>query len=464
MATQAAGNGPHKRKRANGQDVPPWPADRVQRRLVAELVPYARNARLHSPEQVEQIAASIREWGFTMPVLVDESDEVIAGHGRLLAAEQLGLVDVPTMVAAGWTQKQIKAYRLADNQLALNAAWDFKLLAAELGDIEGLEALAGFSADDLVRIMGGHGGLTDPDDAPPLPPEPVTRRGDLWLCGGHRLLCGDATEAGDVALLLNGVKPNLMVTDPPYGVGYDADWRNRAVMVRGEQRGEHGSRAIGTVPHDDRSDWREAWALFPGTVAYVWHGGLHAAIVAASIEASRFKIRSQIVWVKTRPVISRGDYHWQHEPVFYAARPGDDDWQFVEEHALADYAVRTGAAGKFRGGRKQSTVWFIEHVKSETGHSTQKPVECMRRPIANNSSAGQAVYDPFVGSGTTMIAAEIEARVALCLDIDPGYCDVTVQRWQAFTGEVATLESTGEAFDAVAAKGDDAGQRKSAAR
>jgi DNA modification methylase len=394
-----------------------WPADSVTRRSLAELAPYARNARTHSDAQVEQIAASIREWGFTMPILVDNGGEIIAGHGRLLAAEKLGLADVPVTVAHGWTTKQIKAYRLADNQLALNAAWDVKLLAAELGELTDMADLIGFSDDELHAILNGRQGLTDPDDAPPLPAEPVTQRGDLWICGKHRVLCGDATDADDVERLLGGVKPNLMVTDPPYGVNYDPKWRDGADLGVGE-------RSKGMVPNDNRADWYDAWKLFPGSIAYTWHGGLHSAEVQLSLERAGFSVRAQIVWAKQHFVMSRGDYHWQHEPCWYA--------------------VRKGSRGKWQGDRAQSTLWMIQNNNAfggqgeeKFGHGTQKPVECMRRPIVNNSSAGQAVYDPFLGSGTTLIAAEMEGRSALCIDIDPGYVDVAVQRWEAFTGETA---------------------------
>lgn len=211
-------------------------------------------------------------------------------------------------------------------------------------------------------------GLTDPDQVPEVPQQPVSRPGDLWLLGRHRLLCGDSTIAADVATVLNGVTPHLLVSDPPYGVNYDPSWRERFAG---------GDLATGKVLNDDRADWREAWALFPGDVAYVWHGALHAGIVAESLEVGGFAIRSQIIWDKTRLVIGRGDYHWQHEPAWYA--------------------VRKGRKGHWAGDRKQTTVWSIPHRKSETGHGTQKPVECMRRPIENNSSPGQAVYEPFCG-------------------------------------------------------------------
>jgi len=216
-----------------------------------------------------------------------------------------------------------------------------------------------------------------------------------------------------VSLALAGIRPHLMVTDPPYGVEYDPDWRNRADRANGKP---YGARAIGTVSNDDNADWRAAWSLFPGNIAYVWHAGRHASVVQASIEAAGFDIRSQIIWAKTRFAISRGDYHWQHEPCWYAVK----------------------GTGHWTGDRSQTTLWTIDHQKSETGHSTQKPVECMRRPIENNSSPGQAVYDPFVGSGTTIIAAEMTGRAAHCIEISPTYCDVAVTRWQNFTGQTAT--------------------------
>jgi site-specific DNA-methyltransferase (adenine-specific) len=202
------------------------------------------------------------------------------------------------------------------------------------------------------------------------------------------------------------------------------------------------------VVNDDRCDWTAAWRLFPGSVVYVWHSGLHCAEVQASLEAARFKLRAQIVWVKLRPVISRGSYHWQHEPLLYATKDGeaDDHWRFVPEHEIATYAVERGEKASWSGGRRQTTVWQIEHIKSETGHSTQKPVECMKRPIENNSSPGQAIYDPFVGSGTSIIAAEMTARSCHAVEINPAYVDVAIKRWQNFTGQRATRVVDGSAF------------------
>ena len=413
-----------------------WPADQVERRKVADLVPYANNARLHSDAQVEQIAKSIGEFGWTVPVLIDPKGGVIAGHGRILAAQKLGLEDVPCMVARGWTAAQKRAYVIADNKIAENAGWDENLLNVEfaaLRDIGFDLSLTGFELGEIDYLLRSQPQRErDPDEAPLLPETPVSALGDLWLLGAHRLLCGDATSTSDVERLLAGAVPHLMVTDPPYGVEYDPFWRNEA--------GVSATARTGRVSNDDRADWREAWALFPGDVAYVWHAGVHARTVAESLEASGLIIRSQIVWAKPRFVLGRGDYHWQHEPCFYA--------------------VRKGASGHWQGARDQSTLWTIPWSSQGTSggdedeattHGTQKPVECMRRPIVNNSRRGDRVYEPFAGSGTTIVAAESTGRACLALEIDPRYCDVIVERWQTFTGKTATLED-GRTFDEVRAE------------
>lgn len=401
----------------------------VEYRAISALEPYARNARTHTPAQIEQVARSITEFGWTNPILVDGGNGIIAGHCRVQAAAQLGMSEVPCIELDGMSDEQRRAYIIADNRLAENAGWDFDTLKLEFADLDaaGFDlSLTGFDGFALESLLEPAQGLTDEDDAPALPDEPTAVTGDLWRLGSHRLLCGDATSADDVARLLDGVKPLLMVTDPPYGVEYDPDWRNSA-----EQAGQFGKnggspgvgragsgRAVGRVSNDDRSDWREAWALFPGDVAYVWHAGRHASAVQASLESAGFEIRNQVIWAKDRFPISRGHYHWQHEPCWYAVRN----------------------KGHWQGSRKESTLWQIDHRKSETGHGTQKPVECMRRPMQNNSSQGQAVYDPFMGSGTSLIAAETVGRQCFGMEIDPKYVDVAVQRWEAFTGQKAELE------------------------
>lgn len=395
---------------------------------VASLKPYGGNARTHSEDQIRQIAASIREFGFTNPVLIDPDGGIIAGHGRVLAAQALGMQEVPTIALGHLSAAQRRAYVIADNKLALNAGWDLDLLKVELSELrlDGFNlAFTGFSDEELANLLAETTpGLTDPDDVPEAEPA-VSCLGDIWVLGRHRVTCGDATIADDVARVLAGVAPHLMVTDPPYGVEYDANWRNNALRADGSPI---GGRAIGKVENDDRADWREAWVLFPGDVAYVWHGGNMAHIVAESLIETGLNIRAQIIWNKSNIVISRGDYHPKHEPCWYA--------------------VRKGKTGHYVGGRKQSTVWDIDKPhKSETGHSTQKPVECMKRPIDNNSSPGQAVYDPFLGSGTTLIAAEMTGRCCYAIELNPVYVDVAVRRWQNFTGKKATLESNGQSFD-----------------
>jgi DNA modification methylase len=247
--------------------------------------------------------------------------------------------------------------------------------------------------------------------------------------GGHRLLCGDSTVVTDVERVLAGVTPHLMVTDPPYGVNYDPAWRNKAKF----SDRDHSGRALGKVVNDDRADWREAWALFPGEVAYVWHAGTKAAIVQESLETCDLLVRAQIVWAKNNHVIGRGHYHSKHEPCWYA--------------------VKKGATGHWAGDRSQTTLWEIDKpLNSETGHGTQKPVECMKRPIVNNSAPGQAVYEPFSGSGTTIIAAEMTGRVAHAIEIAPAYVDVAVKRWQDFTGRQAVLDGDGRNFYEIVAK------------
>jgi hypothetical protein len=402
----------------------------IERMPIERLIPRVNNPRTHSAEQVAQIAASIREWGWTNPVLVDGEYSILAGHARVLAARKLGMTEVPVIVLRHLSDAQRRALVIADNALALNAGWDEELLRIELAMLQEADydlGLVGFEDEELARLLAQQDAaesLTDEDEIPPVPEVPVTRPGDLWLLGNskHRIICGDATVASDVDRVLAGVKPLLMVCDQPFGVSYDPAWRKRA--------GVNNSDRMGKVDNDDRADWREAWALFPGDVAYVWHGALHAAIVAESLESCGFQIRSQIIWAKPSLVMGRGHYHWQHEPCWYAVR----------------------GSGHWNGDRKQSTLWQIEkrNQDAETIHSTQKPVECMRRPLLNNSNVGQAVYEPFSGSGTTIIACEKEGRVCVAVEVNRAYVDIAVTRWENFSGKKATLDGDGRTFAEVA--------------
>ena len=397
------------------------------------LRPYARNAKMHGADQVARIAASMARFGWTVPCMVGDDGELIAGHGRVLAATELGLQEVPVIRLGHLDEAERRAYRIADNKLTELGNWDEGLLRDEVAGLLADDfdlSLLGFAEDELEALLQdpnlGEDGATEGEDEVPEPPaDPVSRPGDLWIMGNHRLLCGDSTVATDVERLLAGVRPLLMVTDPPYGVEYDPAWRN--------QTGTAKTKRTGKVLNDDRADWREAWALFPGDVAYVWHGALHATTVADSLIAAGFDIRSQIIWAKDRLVLSRGDYHWQHEPCWYA--------------------VKKRGKGHWAGDRKQTTLWQIANrdQDAETVHGTQKPVECMRRPILNNSSPGQAIYEPFMGSGTTLIAAETTGRVCYGIELNPAYVDVAITRWQNLTGQAAVLDSTDKTFDDLTA-------------
>jgi len=334
------------------------------------------------------------------------------------------LTEVPVIPCDTWTEAQVKAFRLMVNRSVAWADWDMDALALEFGDLKALDfdlTMTGFNSREIDALTLEPNAAED--DAPPLPADPVTKPGDLYLLGPHRLLCGDSTSATDVARLMGDCKPFLMVTDPPYGVEYDANWRNEALAGKPRADGKigGGAGAIGKVLNDSQADWREAWALFSGNVAYVWHGAVQAGIVAESLNVNGFDMRMQIIWAKSHFVIGRGHYHPQHEPCWYA--------------------VRKSATANWVSDRKQTTLWQIDKpMKSETGHSTQKPVECMRRPILHHTKAGDEVYDPFLGSGTTLVAAELTGRVCYGLELDPGYCDVIVARWEKLTGKKATLE------------------------
>ena len=265
---------------------------------LTSLQPYARNSRTHSEQQVAQIAASIREFGFTNPVLIDQAGSIIAGHGRVLAATQLGLAEVPVVRLAGLSEQQRRASVIADNKLALNAGWDDDLLADELKALAGggyEMALLGFSDAELAGVLDTTQGLTDPDEAPPTSAEPVTQPGDVWVLGRHRIACGDCTDPAVVDKVLAGVRPHLMVTDPPYGVEYDPT------------RTSNNAAKAGKVLNDDRADWRGAWELFPGDVAYVWHASMHTHTVLQSLESCGFERRAMIVWAKDVAVI-----RWQN--------------------------------------------------------------------------------------------------------------------------------------------------------
>src|SRR4051812_43995019 len=403
--------------------------------LTSEITPYPGNPRTVSPRAVDTVGSSITNFGWRQPIVVDRAGVIIVGHVRYLAALKLGLERVPVHVAEGLTPAQVRAYRLMDNRSHEDTDWDLGLLALEMKELSAVEFdlnFTGFKPREIDELLV-NAEQDKTDLVLPLSADSTTTVGDLWRCGPHGVLCGDATDADNVARLLGDATPLLTITDPPYGVGYDPEWR--------EQAGLGTQRQVGKVLNDDRFDWTAAYRLIRGDVVYVWHGGLHAAAVAIGLEAAGFEIRAQIIWAKPSLVLSRGAYHWQHEPAWYG--------------------VREGRGAHWRGDRTQSTVWQVASLnpfggnnpeETATGHGTQKPIELMRRPILNHTEPGEAIYDPFLGSGTTLIAAEVTGRVCYGLDLDPKYVDMIVCRWQQLTGKMATLDRDGRSFDQVTAE------------
>ena len=372
---------------------------------LADLTPYPRNPRHITPAAVNAVAESLAAFDWQQPIVIDPKRVIVVGHTRYKAALQLGWTHAPTVTIAA---KHAKAYRLADNRSGEFSTWDLDVLGGELAALPSgqLEALPALDFDAIVQQKVE--GQTDPD-AIPEAPEQRTKLGDVWTLGEHRLMCGDSTDRKTVERLLDGATPALMVTDPPYGVEYDPSWRGKALN-------DNSDRAVGKVHSDDRPDWQEVYALSPGVVAYVWMSDKGLPFVAIGLGECGFTIRALIIWDKGSIVIGRGHYNWGHETCWYA--------------------VKKGAQAHWQGGHKASTLWEIDKPrKSETGHSTQKPVECMERPIRNHKGD---VYDPFVGSGTTIIAAEREKRRCYAMEISPEYCDLAVARWEAFTGRTAT--------------------------
>lgn len=394
----------------------------IETRSVADLIPYAANSRTHSDAQVAQIAASIKEFGWTNPILIDGDNTIIAGHGRLLAARKLGMEEVPAIVLDYLSKAQQRALVIADNQLALNAGWDIDMLKAEIEDLN-LEdfdlGLLGFDdkfLDGLLEHEPGKG-LTDEDAVPEVPEQPKTVLGDVWVLGNHRLMCGDSTSIDAVEKLMAGQQANMLHTDPPYGVDYEG------------------------VPNDHLKDAQlekflvdaltNAHAvLHPGSNVYVWHADITAFEFISAFRLSGFKQArpSTIQWVKPSLTMSQGDYHSQNEPCLFGWKEG---------------------SGRVRvKDRKQTTIWHCDRTTEAKVHPTMKPVELCQRAIENSSVANCIVLDLFGGSGSTLIACEKTNRHARLMELDPKYCDVIIKRWQDFTGKQAVHAETGEVFDA----------------
>jgi DNA modification methylase len=417
----------------------------VQIWSIEKLIPYSRNPRKNDAA-VGRMCDSIREFGFKIPCLVRSDGEVVDGHLRLKAARQLGLQEIPVILCDEWTPAQVKAFRLLVNRSATWADWDEELLIAELTDLQAAAFnlnLTGFDSAELDKILL-RTDLPAEDTVPPIPEVPVSQLGDLWICGRHRVLCGDATSPEAVSRLLGERQPLLLVTDPPYGIELDSEWRDRAGLNgRGPAEPSYmkhrteGHRET-TISGDTRADWSEAFALVPSLqVGYVWHASRFTREVLDGLLRIGFVHHQQIIWDKGRPVLTRTHYWFQHEPAWYV-RKKNAPWY--------------GKAGE------NSTVWSSPSPKFIMGgsdeekydHPTQKPVELMRRPLLNHTKPGELVYDPFLGSGTTLVAAEHTNRVLCGLELDPRYVDVVVERWQRLTGEKATLDGDSRTFEMIA--------------
>lgn len=412
----------------------------IEQRAIGQVRPYKQNARKIPRSSIDKVAKSIEEFGWQQPIVVDKDSVIIVGHTRLLAARKLKQSEVPVLVA-DLPPAKARAYRLMDNRSHEESEWDTDLLIGELAELKnlGLDMLmTGFDFPEIEKFLSTERDTDAEEALPPVGKVAVSRIGDVWLCGRHRVVCGDSTDSkaaqAATGAALGLPQPNLMVTDPPYGVEYDPGWRNDAVQAGNGKIGAPGGRATGKVYNDNRADWRDAYRLFTGDVAYVWHSALHTDEVIASIEIVGLVRRSIIIWAKQSLQISRGHYHWQYEPCWYA--------------------VRKGAQAHWHGDRKQSNLWSIPNVHATQGtkddgkneHSTQKPVECMRRPMLNHTKRGDAVYDPFLGSGTTVIAAEQSDRICYGIELNPLYVDLIVRRWQTFAEKEATLEADGRTF------------------
>ena len=404
----------------------------IEQRSTGDLIAYARNARTHSDAQVGQIAASIGEFGFNNPVLVDERGEIVAGHGRVLAAERLGLATVPAIVLAHLSEAQKRAYRIADNRIAESAGWDEALLREEFLELRDQDfdlSLSGFEHDELERLLADPVTEEEGEDEAPEPEEAaVTQPGDLWLLGRHRLLCGDATSLADVERVLGGEPATMCFTDPPYNVDYAGE-------VKAGGRGKKDRRIL----NDNLGSGFGAFLLAVCTnvlattrgAVYVCMSSselhtLQAAFVEAGGHWSTF-----VIWAKSSFTLGRSDYHRQYEPMLYGWKEGG------EHHWCGD--------------RGQGDVWHFDKPGRNPLHPTMKPVALVERAVRNSSRAGDVVLDPFGGSGTTAIAAEKAKRRARLLELEPRYCDVIVRRWEAWSGQDARLEADGRTFNEIAA-------------
>jgi DNA modification methylase len=420
--------------------------EQIEHWPVARLKPYERNPRLHSDGQVAKVAASIASYGWTVPLLVTQDGEVIAGHGRLLAARHLGLTDVPVIRLSHLSPEQVRAYRVADNQLVLAGAWDEELLAAELHALNaaGFDLdLTGFDQEDLDRLLapldGDDSGLAGEDVIPEPPVNPVSRPGDLWLLGDHRLLCGDSTKPDDVIRVMHNQKAILFASDPPYLISYDGT--NHPSKQGWPDKNKDWSESY-AITWDDASQGPELYegfiraaiehAILPNAAWYCWHASRRQAMVEGVWEKFGAFVHQQIVWAKDRGILTRSYYLWQHEPCFFGWLKGNKPPRVSDDYP--------------------STVWNLPTVKvgEKTEHPTSKPIEVFAIPMRQHTKPGEVCFEPFSGSGSQIIAGEATGRQVYAIEISPQYIDVAGKRWQTATGKQAALDGDGRSFDEIA--------------
>lgn len=380
------------------------PADKVEKWDIEKLIPYAKNSRTHSDAQVAQIASSMKEWGWTNPILVDEAGQIIAGHGRVLAARKLAIKEIPVMIANGWSDAKKKAYVIADNKLALNAGWDAELLRLEIEELKEVNFdlnLLGFSDEELADMKEPEvvDGLTDEDAVPEVPVEPKTKLGDIYILGNHRLMCGDSTSIDAVDKLLDGSRPDMVFTDPPYNIDYQGV-KDKREKIKNDKM--------------EDSEFKDflVESLYSCETMYVCCSWQYAHLFKESMEIIGRKPKAMIVWDKVNPAQHLDKYFKQHEIIFYY--------------------------GDF-GGHKtlRGDVWSLKRQRN-TVHPTMKPVELIEMALQDQPDK-RTVLDVFGGSGSTLIAAEKTGRKAYLMELDPKYCDVIVKRWEEFTGKKAEL-------------------------
>lgn len=396
--------------------------------LIEKLVFYARNPRKND-SAVDRMCASIREFGFKIPVLARSDGEVVDGHLRLKAAKKLAINEVPVILCDEWTPAQVKAFRLMVNRSVAWANWDDDLLSLELIDLKLLDfdlSLTGFEDKELATLLDSQGaaqGLTDEDAVPELPETPVSRLGDLWILGNHRLLAGDATDNGDVAKLTDGVPADLVFTDPPYNVSYEGYTEDRLTIKGDRMSAADFKQFLEVAFRSYRS------VVKPGASMYVCHSSSWQREFQNALESAGFEVRCQIIWAKNTFAWGFGRYKFQHEPMFYCHIAGEKD--------------------PWYGDKTQSTLWSEKKPAANRLHPTAKPVELVERALLNSSKVGDVVADFFGGSGSTLIGCERRGRHARLTEIDSKYCDVIIRRWQEFTGRQATLDGNVETFEDV---------------